>query len=192
VADSSSQFSDQQLLQLFRESGNNQYAGILLQRYTLLLFGVCMKYLKNEEESKDAVQQVFIKCLGEMGKYEITYFKSWLYTVARNHCLMALRKNNRIISDDHIEEYAGTGADPLEEKQILQEREQLLGWMEEGLEQLQEPQRQCVTLFYLEKRSYQDIAAATGSSLMQVKSAIQNGKRNLRIWVEKQRKHHAS
>lgn len=192
MADSSSQFSDQQLLQLYRESGNNQYAGILLQRYTLLLFGVCMKYLKNEEESKDAVQQVFIKSLGEMGKYEITYFKSWLYTVARNHCLMALRKSNRIISDDHIEDYAGTSGDPLEEKHVQQEREQLLGWMEEGLEHLQEPQKQCVTLFYLEKRSYQDIAAATGSSLMQVKSAIQNGKRNLRIWVEKQRKHHAS
>jgi RNA polymerase sigma-70 factor (ECF subfamily) len=192
VSDSSNQFSDQQLLQLFRESGNNQYAGILLQRYTLLLFGVCMKYLKNEEESKDAVQQVFIKALGEMGKYEITYFKSWLYTVARNHCLMALRKSNRVIPDDHIEDIAGSDGDPIEEKQIRQEREQLLGWLEDGLQQLQEPQKQCVTLFYLEKRSYQDIAAATGISLMQVKSAIQNGKRNLRIWVEKQRNHHAS
>ncbi|HSC52813.1 MAG TPA: sigma-70 family RNA polymerase sigma factor [Phnomibacter sp.] len=192
MAEYSNQFSDQQLLQLYSESGNNQYAGILLQRYTILLFGVCMKYLKNEEESKDAVQQVFIKALGEMGKYEISYFKSWLYTVARNHCLMALRKSNRVVPDDNIERYASSDGDPLDGKQRQQEREQTLGWLEEGLEQLQEPQKECVTLFYLQKRSYQDIAASTGISLMQVKSAIQNGKRNLRIWVEKQRKQHAS
>jgi RNA polymerase sigma-70 factor (ECF subfamily) len=190
VAESPHQFSDQTLLQLFKDSGNNQYAGILLQRYTLLLFGVCMKYLKDEEEAKDAVQQVFIKALGEMGKYDITYFKSWIYTVARNHCLMALRKTHRIVPEDSVGEIADH--DQYEAKQQSQQKEQLLVWIEEGLQQLQEPQKLCVTLFYLQKQSYQQIADQTGHSLMQVKSAIQNGKRNIKIWVEKQRQHHAS
>ena len=190
MAESPHQFSDQTLLQLFKDSGNNQYAGILLQRYTLLLFGVCMKYLKDEEEAKDAVQQVFIKALGEMGKYDITYFKSWIYTVARNHCLMALRKTHRIVPEDSVGEIADH--DQYEAKQQSQQKEQLLVWIEEGLQQLQEPQKLCVTLFYLQKQSYQQIADQTGHSLMQVKSAIQNGKHNIKIWVEKQRQHHAS
>lgn len=190
VTESPHQFSDQNLLQLYKDSGNNQYAGMLLQRYTLLLFGLCMKYLKNEEEAKDAVQQVFIKALGEMGKYDITYFKSWLYTVARNHCLMSLRKTHRIVPEDSVGEIADH--DPYEAKQQSQQKEQLLLWIEEGLQQLQEPQKLCVTLFYLQKKSYQQIAEQTGHSLMQVKSAIQNGKRNIKIWVEKQRQHHAS
>lgn len=185
--------TDQQLLKLYRESGNNQYLGILLQRYTLLLFGVCMKYLKDEEEARDAVQQVFIKALNEAGKYEITYFKSWIYTVARNYCLMELRKNHVTISADDVPGgIADSAPDPVEEKYNRERKEQLLVWIEQGLQQLQEPQRQCVTLFYLEKCSYQQIAEQTGHSLMQVKSAIQNGKRNIKIWVEKQRQFHAS
>src|ERR1043165_3246764 len=83
--------SDQELLELFYKDHNNEWLGILLQRYTLLLLGVCMKYLKNEEEAKDSVQQVFLKVLTEVSRYRIEYFKSWLYMVAKNHCLMKLR-----------------------------------------------------------------------------------------------------
>ncbi|OYZ47524.1 MAG: RNA polymerase subunit sigma-24, partial [Bacteroidetes bacterium 24-39-8] len=77
--------SDQELLDRFRQDGNNQWLGIVLQRYTLLLLGVCMKYLKNEEAAKDAVQQVFLKSIAELQKYEVAYVKSWLYTIARNY-----------------------------------------------------------------------------------------------------------
>lgn len=193
MSDNHRQLNDQELLRLYRQTNNNQYLGILLQRYTLLLLGVCMKYLKDEEESKDAVQQVFIKALNECGKYEITYFKSWVYTVARNHCLMQLRKSNRTIPESEVP--GGLMAeepDAIEEKELRHKKEQLLALVEQGLLQLQEPQKQCVTLFFLEKMSYQQIADHTGQTLMQVKSAIQNGKRNIRIWVEKQRHHHAS
>jgi RNA polymerase sigma-70 factor (ECF subfamily) len=83
--------SDQDLLERFYASHDNQWLGILLQRYTLLLLGVCMKYLKNEEEAKDCVQQIFLKTITELHKYRVEYFKSWLYMVAKNHCLMKLR-----------------------------------------------------------------------------------------------------
>jgi DNA-directed RNA polymerase specialized sigma24 family protein len=83
--------SDAELLDKFYNDKNNQWLGILLQRYTLLLLGVCMKYLKNEEEAKDSVQQVFLKAIAELQKYKVTYFKSWLYMVAKNHSLMKLR-----------------------------------------------------------------------------------------------------
>ena len=82
---------DHQLLQYFYTDRNNEWLGILLQRYTLLLLGICMKYLKNEEEAKDAVQQIFLKVIAELHKHKVDYFKSWLYIVAKNHCLMKLR-----------------------------------------------------------------------------------------------------
>ena len=83
--------TDQELLDHYYNSGDNDWLGILLPRYTLLLLGVCMKYLKNEEEARDCVQQIFVKVITELAKYRVGYFKSWIYTIARNHCLMKLR-----------------------------------------------------------------------------------------------------
>ncbi|HEX2532095.1 MAG TPA: sigma-70 family RNA polymerase sigma factor, partial [Chitinophagaceae bacterium] len=86
--------TDDQLLEWHRQDGNPDWVGVLLERYTLLLLGVCMKYLKNEEEARDSVQQIFLKVLTEVGRYRIEYFKSWLYMVAKNYCLMKLRSRD--------------------------------------------------------------------------------------------------
>lgn len=178
-----SHINDQQLLGYFKADKNNNWLGILLQRYTLLLFGVCMKYLKNEEEAKDAVQQIFLKAITELHKYEVEYIKAWLYMVAKNHCLMKLRdmpgrivdlKEQMIITND--EDYS---------LQVHLQKDKQLELMNQCLEELNAEQKQCVTLFYLEKKTYQDIADETGYSLLQVKSFIQNGKRNLKILLEK-------
>src|SRR5688572_11808040 len=83
--------TDKELLAKYDKDHDSRWLGILLQRYTLLLLGVCMKYLKNEEEAKDSVQQIFLKVIQEIQKYKVEYFKSWLYMVAKNHCLMKLR-----------------------------------------------------------------------------------------------------
>src|SRR5882724_9214409 len=98
-ADKYQHITDQQLLQQFYADQNNEWLGIILQRYTMLLLGVCMKYLKNEEEAKDAVQQVFLKAINELHKYKVDYFKSWLYMVAKNHCLMKLRDKGKYTSE---------------------------------------------------------------------------------------------
>ena len=176
--------SDQQLLENYYKDGNAEWLGVLLPRYTLLLLGVCMKYLKNEEEAKDCVQQVFLKAITELGKYRVEYFKAWIYMVAKNHCLMKIRdkqgKRAVEISDHHVQtEHLEHEGNPHLEK------DELLNRMSVALEQLNEEQKQCIILFYLEKRSYQEIAESTGFTLMQVKSYIQNGKRNLKIMLEK-------
>lgn len=178
--------SDQELLDKFRQDGNNQWLGIVLQRYTLLLLGVCMKYLKNEEAAKDAVQQVFLKSIAELQKYEVAYVKSWLYTIARNHCLMQLRNKNKMVPV--LEDTAlAPDQDFLE---AVKEKELILQELEQCLEGLNEPQKTCVTLFYLQKKSYQEIVDQTGFNLLQVKSYIQNGKRNLKILLlEKLQQH---
>ena len=172
---------DQDLLAQYYESHDNRLLGILLQRYTMLLLGVCMKYLKDEETAKDSVQQIFLKVIYEVKKYHVQYFKSWLYMIARNHCLMQLRKhdikNAKEINENIFEE------EPSLQQHV--EKEQLLSLIEMSLDELNADQKTCITLFYLDKRSYHQISVQTGLSLMQVKSFIQNGKRNLKILVEK-------
>ncbi|CAN5751756.1 sigma-70 family RNA polymerase sigma factor [soil metagenome] len=178
--------TDQQLLDNYYADNNSQWLGILLQRYTMLLLGVCMKYLKNEEASKDAVQQIFLKVITELQKYKVDYFKSWLYMVARNHCLMKLRdKSGRMTKE--ISDNMPLAADT-PELELQLERDALLTYVDLSLHELTGEQKTCVTLFYLEKKSYTEIAGSTGYTLMQVKSYIQNGKRNLKMLVEKKMK----
>jgi RNA polymerase sigma factor (sigma-70 family) len=183
---SHSHMSDQELLDHYYADGNTRWLGLLLNRYTLLLFGVSMKYLRNEDEAKDAVQYVFLKALMEIPKYKVTWFKSWIYMVTRNHCLMMLRNKGQVRS---LEEHHQHLKDENTERSTLEEREILLKRMDEAVNELNEEQRRCITMFYLQKLSYQEIVDQTGYSLLQVKSYIQNGKRNLKIILQKRPEH---
>jgi RNA polymerase sigma factor (sigma-70 family) len=178
---------DKELLEHFYTDHNNEWLGILLQRYTLLLLGVCMKYLKNEEEAKDCVQQIFLKVIQELQKYQVVYFKSWLYMVAKNHCLMRLREKKGITTTELTERFSFTREEETDRQSLIQ-IEQTLDLMEVALKELDPGQKQCITLFYLEKKSYQQVSEETGFTMLQVKSYIQNGKRNLRILIEKKLK----
>ena len=174
--------TDTELLQNFYNDHDNKWLGILLPRYTLLLLGVCMKYLKNEEDAKDAVQQIFLKVISELSKYKVDYFKSWIYMIAKNHCLMKIRgnKNYPVELNEKIlpvEEFMDTEMNHIE-------KDRLLTTMLESIKQLSTEQQQCVTLFYLEKKSYVEVSEITGYSMMQVKSHLQNGKRNLKILMK--------
>lgn len=177
--------SDNDLLANFTADGNPEWIGVLLQRYTLLLLGVCMKYLKDENEARDCVQQIFLKVLTEVPKYKIEYFKSWLYMVAKNHCLMRLRdKSGRAVKE--LNENAAAHVET--DKQQLLETEVTYDLLEEALKELNDEQKTCVNLFYLQKKSYQQITERTGFTPMQVKSYIQNGKRNLKLILERKLK----
>ena len=173
--------TDEELLSNYLSDGESKWIGALLQRYTLLLFGVCMKYLKDEAAAQDAVQQIFLKTITELKKYKVTYFKSWLYMVAKNYCLLLLRNHNRTITIEDNLAIENEETDYFS----LHHNEKTLTAIEECLPLLNPEQKVCITLFYLEKKSYQTICNATGYSTLQVKSYIQNGKRNLKILVEK-------
>jgi RNA polymerase sigma factor (sigma-70 family) len=174
---------DKELLQRYYQENNNEWLGILLQRYTMLLLGVCMKYLKNEEDAKDSVQQVFLKVINDLPKYKVEFFKSWLYMVAKNHCLMKLRDSGKFTSE--INENVLATADETDTTKRAIEKDIDLNNMEIALEQLNNEQKLCVTLFYLQKKTYQQISENTGYTVMQVKSHIQNGKRNLKIYMQR-------
>ena len=186
-ADKYRHISDQQLLENFYADQDNKWLGILLPRYTLLLLGVCMKYLKNEEEAKDCVQQIFLKTITELKKYKVDYFKSWLYMVAKNHCLMKIRDSQGKIPVELTERYM-TATEEQPDIQSLIQTDQAIELLADALNELPAEQQQCVTLFYLQKKSYQEIGEEAGFTMMQVKSYIQNGKRNLRLLIEKKLK----
>ena len=175
--------TDTELLNRFYAGHDNEWLGILLERYTMLLLGVSMKYLKNEEEAKDAVQQVFLKAINELHKYKVEYFKSWIYMIAKNHCLMKLLDKGRFNAE--INDKALSAAVEPETTNNLIEKDKTLDNLAVALLQLNKEQQQCVTLFYLEKKSYQEIAQQSSFSIMQVKSHIQNGKRNLKIIMDR-------
>lgn len=175
--------SDNEILHRYYATTDMQWLGILLERYSLLLLGVCMKYLKNEEWAKDAVQQVCLKALVELPKYKVDYFKSWIYMVAKNQCLMYLR--NKKLPTQALEEthmYVADDSHALTQKKA---DEETLQQLQEAMTQLNAEQQRCVQLFFLEKKSYAEISELTGYPVPQVKSYLQNGKRNLKLLLEK-------
>lgn len=178
-SDKYNDITDAELLQNFYKDHDNKWLGILLPRYTLLLLGVCMKYLKNEEDARDCVQQIFLKVINELHKYKVDYFKSWIYMIAKNHCLMKLRGNKNVSVELNEKTI------PAEEGQIdktdLIEKETLLAKMQQAIKQLNREQQECVNLFYLQKKSYSEVSEITGFTMLQVKSHLQNGKRKLKL-----------
>lgn len=149
-----------------------------------MLFGVCMKYMKNEEDAKDCVQQIFLKVIKELPRYQVTYFKSWIYTIARNHCLMALRDRKQILVEWN--DQSPVAMDTTDAGDNAEQKEKKLLRLEAAIMELKPEQQQCIQLFYLQKKSYVEISSITGFSPMQVKSFLQNGKRRLEILMKNQ------
>ena len=180
--------TDAELVAEFGKSGNNVCIGELFFRYRHLVYGVCMKYLKDEDEAQDVQMHVFEKLLKDLNRHKIDQFKGWLYTVTKNECLMYLRsiKSKKAIELELKKDSAGLMESGLSvHPDGVTETERQLQTMESSLQELNESQRRCVELFYLEKKCYKEITDLTGFSLNEVKSYIQNGKRNLKILMQK-------
>lgn len=174
--------TDNELITAYKSKGDNQLVGELYKRYSHLVYGVCLKYLKNEDEAKDAVLQIFENLLEDLKKHDIANFKSWLHSVARNHCLMFLRKEQtkqkRVNEYEATYQHEETFAAPFEVHD-KEEKEVKLTKLEEAMTHLKEEQRICIELFYIEEKCYNEVADITGYEIKKVKSYIQNGKRNL-------------
>jgi RNA polymerase sigma-70 factor (ECF subfamily) len=178
--------TDTELVEKFKNSHDVRYLGDLYQRYLHLVYGVCLKYLKNTDDSKDATMEIFEKLVIELKRHEITYFKSWLYELSRNHCLGRLRKqtvdgkqSKKFIEDTFMEN--NEEAHHIIDQEINDALK--ITSLQDALRNLPEAQRTCIELFYYQNKSYQDISDQTQMSLAQVKSYIQNGRRNLKNYI---------
>ena len=175
--------SDKELVYAYQQSGDLKVLSNLYQRYMELVYGVCLKYLYDHETAKDAVMQVFEELIEKLKKHEVDNFKSWLYTVAKNHCLMQLRsqKNKKMISISPDLMQSGEELNLNGELQKEAEFKKL----ERCLQTLSAEQKQTVELFYLQQKCYNEIVELTGIEWNKVRSLIQNGRRNLKICMEK-------
>ena len=182
------ELDDKQLLLQYKNTLDKEVIAVLYNRYMHLVFGVCMKYLKNRDEAEDATMQVFEKILKDLQQYEINEFRFWLHTVSKNHCLYILRKqqsqfkNQKEMNKDFPVVMENEELSPLDG---VNWKHTKLEEMNGALQQLNDGQKVCVELFYLKEKSYKEISDATGYSLLEVKSFIQNGKRNLKILLSK-------
>ncbi|HEY5392739.1 MAG TPA: sigma-70 family RNA polymerase sigma factor [Hanamia sp.] len=175
--------NDTELVEQYKSAGDINVLGELYGRYMELVYGVCLKYFKEPEEAKDAVINIFEELVTKLKKYDVTNFKSWLYQLSKNHCLMKIRSGKSkptMVDVDimHLEE--NNHLDNVSEKE-----EQLSG-MENCIEQLPAEQKQAIQLFYLREKCYKEIADLTETDINKVRSSIQNGRRNLKICMEKQ------
>ena len=179
--------SDEELLRRYIAASEGFYLEELFGRYIRFVFLVCMKYLKNEENARDMMMEVFEKVISDIRRFEINYFKSWLYMVTKNACLMQLRTNKKTIPL-YIAEKKEVGAFMENEPSmhlINDNHEMTLEQLGEALGTLEEGQKECVELFYLKEMSYKEVCDQTGYSMNEVKSHIQNGKRNLKNYLLK-------
>ncbi len=177
-------YSDTDLINKFLETGDNAFIGILYERYGHLVLGLCIKYLKNKDEAQDLVIQIFTDLIKDLKKHKIQYFKSWLYVYSKNFCLMELRKRQRALKKElEIKENVHLIMD-FSDPEHLKEKENQIVIMEKAIEQLNIEQKHCIELFYLKNKSYNEIIQITGYSNNEVKSHIQNGKRNLKLKME--------
>ena len=179
------QNNDSELLQEYLDTGNLEILGELYNHYIHLVYGVCLKYFKNRDESKDAVNKIFEILITEIPKFEIQNFRSWLYVVVKNHCLMEIRKNKaeKKRFEKYSEDYFMESTDishPIDEASDTKLEDQL----KKCIEKLKHEQQQCIHLFYYEKKCYNEISNTLGIEQSKVKSFIQNGKRNLKICLE--------
>ena len=177
---------DEQLIKIYLSTGDKTIIGELFERYTHLVYGVCFKYLKDEEQCRDMVMEIFEGLFEKLKKYEVSNFKSWLHSVTRNSCLMKIRGEKT--EKNALEEIKNTSEvfmDSFEKMHQIIDKpdERRVNSLMNALAVLNEEQRQCLELMYLQEKSYKEVAFLTGFSLKQVKSHIQNGKRNLKKYL---------
>jgi RNA polymerase sigma factor (sigma-70 family) len=178
-------YSDSELINKYLEENDTVYIGIIYKRYGHLVLGLCYKYLQSRDEAEDMVMHIFEQLLKDVKKYPIQYFKSWLYTYSKNHCLMKLRKEQGLQKKhDSVKYEQQLLMENEEDLHLHEEKEETITMLEKAMTLLNEEQRTCVNLFYKENKSYVEIQAITGFSANEVKSFIQNGKRNLKLKIE--------
>ena len=174
--------SDLELITSYKSSGDIEHLSVLFDRYIELIFGLCMKYLKNAEESEDRVMEIYELLAVKLNKHNVDHFKSWLFTVSKNHCLEYLRKNNRKLTKEKQ-------AKIMYSEQVFHpddvRKEIALTQMEKCLLKLPKDQRDCIQLFYLNNKSYNQIVKITGLDWSKLRSYLQNGRRNLKLCMQK-------
>ncbi|MGG9972515.1 RNA polymerase sigma factor [Ferruginibacter sp. SUN002] len=181
---STTNISDNELIIAYKQSNDTKYVSTLYQRYMDLVFGICVKYFKETERSKDAVMDIFEELVKKLKIHEVDYFKGWLHTLARNYCLMQLRTPKNLKTSEFNSDSFVQLNDTSHLSNEALEKEENYKKLEDCIRKLPEDQKQSIELFFVQNKCYNEIAEITGYEWSKVRSYIQNGKRNLKNCME--------
>lgn len=180
--------TDEELVSSYQSTGNMEHLGVLYERYVELVYGVCLKFFKDSTLAEDAVMNIFETLVEKVKTQDIRRFRPWLHVVAKNHCLMQLRKKNLTLSFDEMPPSAQAevvqSAGAVHPLDVFEENGEEKA-LKNCIEKLVLQQKRCIEQFYFENKSYKEIASLTGEPVGTVRSNIQNGRRNLRVCMEK-------
>ncbi len=177
-------FDESQLLHQAKLEDIPSASSILFAFYSDLVFGVCLKYFKNKQEAEDVVMEVYEVFIRKVKVHEVRNLKSWLYSLTKNQCLTHLRKNKSLYEKKmhwnsmHFSDYYHPKVDEIDESNLSK--------LSDCMDQLKMNQKSCIRMFYFEKKSYDEIASTLNLTWNNIRSNIQNGRRNLKNCIEKQ------
>src|SRR4028119_468586 len=177
-----SPLSDAELIAEYQQHQQQETLAQLYLRYNDLVYGTCIKYLSDQEAAKDAVMNIYQELLEKLKHHQVENFKSWLYVVTKNHCLMQIRKNKKVLITEF--NFQSVQTEDFSHLESVFEKERQLDKLGGCMKKLNEEQRQTVRLFYLENKCYSEISVITGFDWNKVRSLVQNGRRNLKICME--------
>jgi len=187
LSKTSDEMSDENLVDGYLKTGDKEFIAVLFERYTHLVYGICLNYIQDPDECKDAVMEIFEGLFQKLADHHVLNFRNWLYTVSRNHCLMNIRKAGTMTRAN--DGFSKTEESTVHPEYMLDDDEELMfskDVISSAVKQLNPEQEKCIMLMYVDDKSYRDISDLTGYSLNEVKSHIQNGKRNLKNYLRKQ------
>jgi len=177
--------TDQELIDLFQH-GQQEAFDELVRRYERPIRTLCRYYLSHPQDVQDASQDAFVRVYQALGTFEPrAQFSTWLYRIAINQCLNAIRAQRRrrwmqpfsqLRDSEEEPEFAAVGTkDPLQEV----EQKERIQHVREALARLPEEQRAVVILHRYQGLSYQEIAETLGISLAAVESRLHRAKLKL-------------
>lgn len=178
--------ADECLVTSYLENGNKEFIALLFERYTHLVYGICLNYFQDTDQCKDAVMEIFESLFQKLTEHKVSNFRNWLYTVTRNHCLMTIRKTGTI--NRMKDQLKAEGEASLLPEGLAEDEELLFSrtLIQSAVDNLNQEQGTCIRLMYVEDKSYKEISEITGYAMNEVKSHIQNGKRNLKNYLLRQ------
>jgi RNA polymerase sigma-70 factor (ECF subfamily) len=176
---------DADLLEALRPGDHRAVLEGLMERYRQKGMNLAFTILRDQSLAEDLSQTIFVKAWQALPRFDgRAALSTWLYTIARNTCLTAVEKERRLVPLEDFQEVADDDGDPLlfgRAAAGLETAGQAAAEYDVArlLEQLPEPYRRVVVLFYLEDLSCEEVGELLSMPTGTVKALLHRGRKKL-------------
>ncbi len=157
---------------------------VLIDRFGRAVFSTICRIVGSREDAEELTQDVFLKVFDHIGHYRgESSLSTWIYRIAYNHAISALRKNKRrgvSVGGDILEKQAADESPPMERK----DGEASLAALEKALARLPADEAMLITLFYYDDKSVEELSCITGLSLSNVKVKLHRIRKKIYVCIQ--------